>query len=103
MFPLGQAHQAGPKQGSLRKIEGIKQFILKELMSDGLPLRLWQRVQIVKREGHSQLWRNDLQVSTVDDGEGRAQNFVASHDFVDAPLQDRHVDKATSFGARRGY
>ena len=30
--------------------------------------------------------------STVDDGEGRAENFVAAHDFVDAPLQDRHVE-----------
>ena len=80
----------------MRKIEGMKQFILNELMPDGLPPRFRQRVQIVERERHSEVWRDDLHVSTVDDGEGCAQNLVAAHDFVDAPLQDGYV-------ARRRY
>src|SRR5262245_5125393 len=74
----------------------MKQFILKELMPDGLPPRLRQRVQIVERERHRKVRRDDLQMSTVDDGEGCAQNLVAAHDFVDAPLQDGYV-------ARRRY
>ena len=81
----------------------MKQFFLNELVSDSLLLGFRQRAQIVERQGHGQLRRNDLHVSTIDDGEGRAQNFVASHDFVDAPLQDRRVDTATSVGAHRGY
>ena len=80
----------------MRKIEGMKQFILKELMPEGLLPRFRQRVQIVKRERHSELRRNDLHVSTLDAGDGCTQNFVPSHDLVDAPLQDRHV-------ARRRY
>ena len=96
MLLLGQAHEAGPKQGALFKIEGMKQFILKELLPDRLPPRFGQRVQIGKRERHAEARRNDLRVSTADDGEGCAQNLVAFHDFVDAPFQDRHV-------ARRRY
>ena len=65
-------------------------------MPDSLPPRCGQRVQIVKGERHSKLRRDDLQVSAVDDREGCSQNLVASHDFVDAPLQDRYV-------ARRRY
>jgi hypothetical protein len=80
----------------LRKIEGMKQFILKELMPEGLLLRFLHRAQIVKRETHGELRRNDLHISTVDSGDGCAQNFVTSHDFVDAALQDRRV-------ARRSY
>ena len=91
VFLLGQAHQASPDEGTLREVEGMERFFLNELVSDSLLLGARQRAQIVERQRHDQLRRNDLHVSTVDDGEGRAQNFVAAHDFVDAPLQDRHV------------
>src|SRR5260221_12612701 len=85
---LGQARQAGSKEGPSRKIEGMKQFILKQLMPGRLPPQFGQRVQIVERERYSKVRRNDLQVSTVNDAEGLAQNLVASHDFVEAPPQD---------------
>ena len=37
--------------------------------------------------------RNDLHVSTFDHSKGRAQTFVSTHDFVDASLQDKSVDR----------
>ena len=52
-------------------------------------------LQILECQGHGQLRSNDLNVPTFYDREGRAQDFVAPHDLVDAPLQDRRV-------ARRG-
>ena len=39
--------------------------------------------------------RNDLHVPAMDDGEGRAQNFMAPDDFIEAALQHRRVDAAT--------
>src|SRR5262245_4553104 len=52
-----------------------------------------KRPQIFASQRYSQLWRNDLHVSAVDSGEGCAQNFVASHDFVDAPFQALSLDR----------
>ena len=69
----------------------MKHFCFNELVSDSFLPRTRQRMQIVECQRHGQLGSNDLQVSTVDMGEGCAQNFVASHDFINAPLQDRFV------------
>ena len=48
-------------------------------------------MQIVENQIHDQLRRNDLDASTVDDGECRTENLVPSHDFVEAPLQERCI------------
>ena len=72
MFPFGQAQQAHPNEGAMREIEGMKQFFLNKLVTNGLPLGFWQLVQIVEWQGHGQLWCNDLHVAIGDDGEGCA-------------------------------
>src|SRR5262249_21570884 len=85
--------QTRPNKGTTRKIEGMTQFFLKDLLDGSLLAGCLQLVQILERQRHGQLRRNDLHILTVDVGEGRAQNFVASHDLVDASLQDRRVDR----------
>ena len=103
MFLLRQAQQARPNQRAVREIEGMKRFVLNQYRVRFLLSGLRELPQIVECQRHDQLRRNDLHVSTVDSGEGRAQNFVASHDFVDASLQDLPRRPATSAGAHKGY
>src|SRR5215831_13538549 len=69
----------------------MQRLFLNKLLSDLLFLELPQPAQIIESERHGQLLCNDLHLSTVNDSEARAQNFVAAHDFVDAFFQDRHV------------
>ena len=69
----------------------MNQFFLNQSVSDRLLFVTRQRPQIVECQLHGQPGRYDLHVSTVDMGEGCAQNFVAPDDFVNAPLEDGYV------------
>src|ERR1700730_3943987 len=69
----------------------MKYLFLNELVSDRLLIGARRYPQIVERQGHDQLRRYGLYVSTRDNGKGRAQDLVSSPDFVDAPLQDSDV------------
>ena len=71
----------------------MKHFFLNELVPDSLLLGTRKRPQIVECQRYGQLGRNDLHASTVDMGEGCAKNFMAPHDFVDAPLKDCDVER----------
>ena len=92
VFPLGQPQQASAHQGTSREVKGVKRLFLNKTVSGGLHLGFWQPMQVLKPQGHGQLWCNDLHVTAFLDVEGRAENFVAPHDFVNAPFQDRHVE-----------
>ena len=87
MFLLGQAQEASPDERPLCEIERMKHFFLNDLESEDF-FAVRRCPEIIVCQGHDQLRRNDLHVPTVNDGKGRAENFVAAHDFVDAALQD---------------
>ena len=49
-------------------------------------------MQVLEPQGHGQLLRDDLHVLAFLNIEGCTENFVALHDFVDAPFEGRHVE-----------
>ena len=93
MLRIGQTHQARPNERAKSEVEGMNQFLLKEPVGGAFSLGNRKLAQVVECQWHCQARSNDLHGPTVNGGKGGAQNFVASHDFIDAPLQNGHVDR----------
>ncbi len=98
---VSEAQQLGAQQRAALKVERRLRFFEREALGFRLALAFGPRAQVDEREPHLRFGGDDLTRATLDDGEGRAQDFVTADDLVDAAFERRRVERAAEAHRRR--
>src|SRR5262249_24353805 len=94
-----QAHQGGSHERTLSEVEGLPGFFQSEALGFDCSLSLWEIPEVHYGQCQSESSDNDVHWLRFHHCEGGTQDFVAAHDFVEALLQDRHIERTTEADA----
>src|SRR5215813_2740619 len=90
-----QAHQGGSHERTLSQVERLPGFFQREALGFDCSLSLRELPEVHYGQWQSESWDNDLHGLGFHRGEGGTQDFVAAHNFVEALLQDSHMERTS--------
>ncbi len=91
---FGQSQQRHPQQRSVLQIEGPLRLLLHEPHGLRFAHVSRHRAQVLHPEGEQRLRGDDLDGNLTPGAERRAQGFMPADQFLEAPLEHAHVQRA---------